>query len=1342
MTVDLPTRLARARTAHAAKLARVEAADVHPDYRPDGIAPRLGHALGVLAHGDGDPHTTSAIQGLSEAILRTGDHGVLPVLADALDEAGHPLAGAFDWRHAPRGIAVDKALSDVIGRHDYRVRGRRVRALDILDVMPEWRRAMFSGRPVLSRKRALAAVRERVPDATQADVAHAGVRLHDASHIRLDAPHVAGGRVERVGPDTFHLPDRLRDSDRLMHRAYLNELGHPDASPTTYPDPRPPAKRVYARFREAVRYAKPANAAAFRDRVRGSLKSLDPVAAKSIAYHVNKFLGKDVTTISPSPAPAAKPAKSPKPKVEKPVTEWPGGVVKYGPRADKAANVAGRLVHGVGKAVKDVAADVVGGAKTLRADVTAPFAGVREGLKSAIAAFRSGLGGQKLPGKPKPTATKAAAAKPAGKPSSAPLVAYHVRHINPATGGTVKRLVWSSKGPDHVANWLWDNHGIGLDHTNPRVFREATPADIAALGGQPARTVKYAKQKSAEPPEISHFALYDRDRNEISRHDNLGEAYSAKTKHFSRRPRRGTPVRYSHDDEGEAEDERDYRPGEHISDEKGAFEPEKQPDLSEFIANKFAHDYGEADTGLSHGVGFLLSDGRGVPMGPRDQRYDDHRGAIPTHAAMKRWGWPEDVTRKYAEGTRTPALIELMRRSGAVRVHSDRHQLVLHFAAPLTPQQRRQIANHVDSNRFETVVVSPEGGKEYELQSPDSTEVERAINKAHKTLGKNKYSRRGTLVRYSHEAFAAHMADRPSDGVGPLVFADWLDEHGQPNVAAHVREHVRINKRPGWGVSSFPLSARHHVEAGEPVADAVKTVKGYVVRYHVPTAGGEIATFKSGPHTAAGAVAALRRLGDDGVPNAHETADAIGGKRPDAAKYADGQTETADPGDMDFGMFEVQGGTPDPRGPATREKHQELLHKIDRAVKRLGAAKKSDGKDVEKYAFGDGDMNKATAKRLVDAVIARRPGMSPKFNEIVPLTKAGVQRPAFTPKPRRPLGVNPATLEPGQLRAAATAVGHQAYRERRDTAGRPRLFAAYRSPAGGMVVRGTYYAGGKMVPDLQKFAEGEDEHADARKIALHNLLPDSEAFVPRPAKSPFRDPPRKRLVDRLRSAYRSKAGTAGRLASAVVSAAAPSQNDVAKFLDQRQEADRKVLVKKGKFRRLVSAARLRLARKGKPVKYSHEAFARHMVANPHDRVAPKVYADYLEERDKPIAAEMIRKYADQFGGPEVAKDYTGESEHKGLPFVNLFVGDAASDQYTLRYSVPVDKKIVSFAHDMDGDDAVRHLTALADEGHNGAEQSLNWIKRHRDNHGFAGSHPDGATRARGNEEIPEPDDDI
>lgn len=171
------------------------------------------------------------------------------------------------------------------------------------------------------------------------------------------------------------------------------------------------------------------------------------------------------------------------------------------------------------------------------------------------------------------------------------------------------------------------------------------------------------------------------------------------------------------------------RPGEPTED-GGHFEPEREPpDLGEYIANKFKGDYGDPEPGIGYSTGFLLSDGRGVPMGP-GERYEDHRAAIPTTGAMRRWGWPEEIARGADQGTRTPALFELMRRAGAVRVHASRGDLVLHLASPLTGRQAAAIRSHVESHRPHSVVVEVQGGGDAQLDRPDPEDVMHAIARA------------------------------------------------------------------------------------------------------------------------------------------------------------------------------------------------------------------------------------------------------------------------------------------------------------------------------------------------------------------------------------------------------------------------------------------------------------------------------------------------------------------------------------------------------------------------------------------------------------------------------------
>ncbi len=154
-----------------------------------------------------------------------------------------------------------------------------------------------------------------------------------------------------------------------------------------------------------------------------------------------------------------------------------------------------------------------------------------------------------------------------------------------------------------------------------------------------------------------------------------------------------------------------YRPGEFVSDREGHFEPEHEPDLGEFIHNRFQHDYGEQDV-MNHGTGYLLRDGRPVNMGP-GMRYEDHRAALPSLAAMKRWGWPEHVTKAYEESTRGPALDELLKRSGALRIHSSPDTLAVDSRGPITSRQRRVLLDHIVTHGPRSIILDlPHGGGE------------------------------------------------------------------------------------------------------------------------------------------------------------------------------------------------------------------------------------------------------------------------------------------------------------------------------------------------------------------------------------------------------------------------------------------------------------------------------------------------------------------------------------------------------------------------------------------------------------------------------------------------------
>lgn len=234
---------------HALKYSRPPA--VHPDYRPDGIAPRLGHALQRLA---ADPHAADAVRGLAYGALETGDHSLLPVLADALDESGHEAAGWFDWRHAPRGVAVDHALQQAISAlPQRRYAGGAVRHHPISPgwVATDWRNGVRSRLP---KKAALAAVRAAVPDASWRDVAHSVLRLMDIQYAHMPqlrrwrqaatpyADHSHEDHTSHLAVMPPEMPPSRTATDAAMLRQLMSFSGNtyadPDGNVHRYPDPR------------------------------------------------------------------------------------------------------------------------------------------------------------------------------------------------------------------------------------------------------------------------------------------------------------------------------------------------------------------------------------------------------------------------------------------------------------------------------------------------------------------------------------------------------------------------------------------------------------------------------------------------------------------------------------------------------------------------------------------------------------------------------------------------------------------------------------------------------------------------------------------------------------------------------------------------------------------------------------------------------------------------------------------------------------------------------------------------------------------------------------------------
>ncbi len=169
------------------------------------------------------------------------------------------------------------------------------------------------------------------------------------------------------------------------------------------------------------------------------------------------------------------------------------------------------------------------------------------------------------------------------------------------------------------------------------------------------------------------------------------------------------------------EPEEELRPGMPTKD-GGHHEPEHEPDLGEFIANRFRQDYGETTDEITPETGYLLSDGRCVPMGAYGSRYEDHRAAIPSLEAMKRWKWNPETIRQYETASRGPALDELIKRSGAARIHASRDTLAVD-SARLTYRQKSAIVEFIMRYHPATVIFDL-NGRSKEFDSPEPFEIE------------------------------------------------------------------------------------------------------------------------------------------------------------------------------------------------------------------------------------------------------------------------------------------------------------------------------------------------------------------------------------------------------------------------------------------------------------------------------------------------------------------------------------------------------------------------------------------------------------------------------------------
>lgn len=157
------------------------------------------------------------------------------------------------------------------------------------------------------------------------------------------------------------------------------------------------------------------------------------------------------------------------------------------------------------------------------------------------------------------------------------------------------------------------------------------------------------------------------------------------------------------------------KPGETMGDGDD-YEPDKQPDMAEYIFQRAVSKYGQGNEAIGPATGYVLPDGRAVQMGA-GMRADDHRFMVPTQAARQRWGWP-------ANDSDTGNMQELMRRSGAVRVHLSDYMLV-NPPGRMTPAQKRAIVDAVKRFKIKSITLAFVGGRTYEFETSDHEQMER-----------------------------------------------------------------------------------------------------------------------------------------------------------------------------------------------------------------------------------------------------------------------------------------------------------------------------------------------------------------------------------------------------------------------------------------------------------------------------------------------------------------------------------------------------------------------------------------------------------------------------------------
>src|SRR4051812_18286256 len=68
----------------------------------------------------------------------------------------------------------------------------------------------------------------------------------------------------------------------------------------------------------------------------------------------------------------------------------------------------------------------------------------------------------------------------------------------------------------------------------------------------------------------------------------------------------------------------------------------------------------------------------------------------------------------------------------------------------------------------------------------------------------------GGLAMTHDEAFLKDIIEHPDDDAPRLIYADWLDEHGQTERAEFIRTQIELARLPENGERRATLAAREH----------------------------------------------------------------------------------------------------------------------------------------------------------------------------------------------------------------------------------------------------------------------------------------------------------------------------------------------------------------------------------------------------------------------------------------------------------------------------------------------------------------------------------------------------